>query len=221
MRRPPFIVLGLSTFALVAAAPAVTTQAAPIAVSGEVVDGEFGGLVGNGFGDLKIDRITFTVTAGTTVNFDALVREDVPNGDYNGDGEYTFGDFQMNLYTSADALLVANDDGGVGTDGSGYFSDGVFNHTFAAGGTYYLAVGHALFSAQQGIDGYFADQNFGAVGSYHFDWRVTMTPTDGAISNVSVNTLGNPAPVPEPASLALLGLGSLALLARRRPARSE
>src|SRR5262245_53859417 len=58
-------------------------------------------------GPATIDRVTFDVTAGTTLNFDILAWELKTSGlmnvgvDLNGDGEFTVFDSQIRLFDSA------------------------------------------------------------------------------------------------------------------------
>lgn len=167
--------------------------------------------------DLKISRITFTVSAGTQVFFDALVREST-GVDLNGDGRITGFDSYMMLFDSAGKALTLNDDApGANADGSVHFFDSAIRWTFAQAGTYMVTIGQGTYFEHEALRGYEANRPYDMfIGQENYGaWRLTMTATDGTLSNVS--EVGVPSSqVPEPASLLLLGAGLAGVTAARR-----
>jgi hypothetical protein len=169
--------------------------------------------------DLPIHKLSFTVTAGTTVVFDALVWD--YNGlDWNNDGLFTGFDMYFQLYDSANNLIAANDDysGVLNTNGSTHPFDSVIQATFPVAGSYFLAFGQLSFSTAEALQGYDQDRAFSdyesSDGQQNFSaWRIDTTVTGGIMSNIQIT--GGSA-VPEPTSLVLAGLGALSLLRRRR-----
>jgi hypothetical protein len=176
--------------------------------------------------DLTIDRITFSVTAGTTVFFDSLVLE-ASGIDLNGDGEITGFDNEMDLF-SGTTLLAWNDDSGLTFgDGSNHHFDSTITYTFTTAGTYMITIGQLNYSESAALQGFELNRVSGTFpfGSYagplndHADWQLTITATNGTVSNLQVN--GTPVgTVPEPATLAMWGMLGLVGVAYRRRKRA-
>ena len=107
----------LKTMLLLAGIGLASASGAAV-INGQIrtIDGD-----GDGVDDLKISRVTFSVTAGTRVFFDSLVRESTGT-DLNGDGYITGFDNFMVLFDGT-AAIAAND------DSSATFADGSV-HTY-------------------------------------------------------------------------------------------
>jgi hypothetical protein len=185
-----------------------------------VINGQIRNIDGDGDGvadDLKISRVTFSVTAGTHVFFDSLVREST-GVDLNGDGFITGFDNYMVLFDGATWLTADDDSGATFGDGSVHTYDSTLDYTFANAGTYMVTLGQLSYTGQSALQGfdvnrpfspYDGQENFGA-------WRLTTTATGGTLSDLREIGAAAPNDVPEPAGLALLGAGFLGFMASRR-----
>lgn len=185
-----------------------------------VINGQIRTIDGNGDGvvnDLKISRVTFSVTAGTHVFFDSLVRES--NGtDLNGDGFITGFDNYMVLFNGTSRLAADDDSAATFGDGSVHTYDSTLDWTFATAGTYMVTLGQLTYTDAMALQGYRAGQAYFAYdGSENFGaWRLTTTATGGTLSDLREIGVAAPNVVPEPAGLALLGAGFLGFVASRR-----
>lgn len=187
---------------------------AVVIVSDEIrnIDGDLDGYVD----DLLISQIAFDVTAGTQLRIDSLVWE-YTGVDLNGDGELTGFDNYMRLY-SGTTRIASNDDAAHGSDGSVHSYDSQIHYLFGNAGSYMVTVGQLAYNDQSALAGYQANRPYtdymqwtpysSAVPADHGDWQLTFNVLSGSVSNVRVlNPAGVTTAVPEPASLALIGLG--------------
>ncbi|MBS1701477.1 MAG: PEP-CTERM sorting domain-containing protein [Armatimonadetes bacterium] len=125
--------------------------------------------------------------------------------DFTIDTESSTFDTELALYTSTGTLLGNDDDGGTGTlslltpgvlaDGDYYILAGGYNSTFANG---FAFAGNATGNVNVNINGTSVYAGNHPAGTF----------------DVLEFTVGSP--VPEPASFAVLGLGAVALLRRRK-----
>lgn len=204
--------LGVHNLDLVLENPVTIPGSDPDAVIVENPDGsvvvshQIRNIDGDGDGqvdDLRVSRVRFDVTAGTTVIFDSLVLEvresDHAPVDLNGDGIITGFDNYMVLFSGA-SRLAANDDwptnSGFNRDGSQHRYDSVIGYTFASSGTYTITVGQLAYPDSMGLAGYHTDRTyrdypvlFGAVSPPGYDygpWQLTLRPSGGSLSSVYV-----------------------------------
>jgi hypothetical protein len=177
-----------------------------------------------------IDVITFTVTAGTTVNFDIAALEHNSSGvlyDLNGDSEYTGFEGMLTLFDTSGEFAghtLATDVGSWGAPPPGDNSvnglDPYLTYTFESAGTYQIAFGsrqplswaHGYGYTEQEVEaGWWAGslwQVSPPTGqSDHADWLMDITFTGGQVNNVLLNEMPIDPAVPEPASIVLVGIG--------------
>ena len=202
----------LLALAALVAAPA----AHAITLNGEIrnIDGDNDGFAD----DLRIQRISFDVTAGTSLFFDSLVWE-ATGVDLNGDGELTGFDNYMRLFGPGGVSLAENDDswGSTSGDGSVLGYDSTIGYTFGSAGTYVLTLGQLWYSTTDALQGYQADRayyDYNGNNLDHGDWRLTISVNSGSISNLSYSNSNS---VPDTATVgAMLGAAILGLAAFKR-----
>jgi hypothetical protein len=180
-----------------------------------------------------IDYWYFDVLSGGQIEIDTLSWEQdgedrfdndndfVEPVDVNGDGEIAYLDPHIHLFADDGSLdladlLASNDDSSFTYfDGSIYAFDSFMSLPLAPG-SYVLAIGAFDFTPLEAIvgnnPGTFYPVTSNEFGLYteidHGDYQITWTG--------DLQLTGTRLGVPEPASFLIAGLGSLALLARRR-----
>jgi hypothetical protein len=175
-----------------------------------------------------VDHWYFTVNTAGTVSFDLLSMEvDENNGslfvDVNGDGEIAFSDPYIYLFfddgslDAADVIAVVDDDfSNTYGDGSIHGYDSYLSLPLVPG-NYAFAVGAFGLSTDDAIDGFNDFNTYPVTTDYlpndHGDYQITW---DGDVTITRDPGTGVTAATPEPASLAMFGIGSLGLAFLRR-----
>jgi hypothetical protein len=90
--------------------------------------------------------------------------------------------------------------------------------TFTNAGTYMVTLGQLSYADAMALQGFQANRTYVAYdGNENFGaWRLTMTASNGTLSDIREVGVTPSGDVPEPASLALLGVGFLGFAAARR-----
>ena len=188
------------------------------------IDGDLDGSLD----DLLISQISFDVSAGTSILFDALVWEKT-GVDLNNDGELTGFNNYMRLFSGTSLLFTHNDEAfgpDLASDGSVDFKDGKFSYNFANAGSYLLTIGHFYYSSAEALLGYDKNKSFtdymnftpyqNAIAKDHGDWQLTFNVLSGELSNVNLLNPIQSQAVPEPATALLFLAGLLGLASKCR-----
>lgn len=152
--------------------------------------------------DSTWNNVSFTFSRGPSI---INIGNYSSGTDFTIDTESSSFDTELALYTSTGTLLGNDDDGGTGTlslltpgvlaDGDYYIVAGGYNSTFANG---FAFAGNATGNMNVNVNGTSVYAGSHPAGTF----------------DVLEFTVGSP--VPEPASFAVLGLGAVALLRRRK-----
>lgn len=157
-------------------------EAGEFVLSGEIheIDGD-----GSGDVDLEIERITFSLTAGTTVAFDVLAREIRDNNlesDLNGDGECRAFDAYLTLFSGETKLAQIDDyphGNPLNQDGFVHDSEPTFEPFFLNGADYTVTLGANGYTPAEALQGHGPSREFYNYadpfnGPKRGDWQLTM-----------------------------------------------
>ena len=170
-----------------------------------------------------VDYWSFTVESAGIVTLDVLSAELNYQGqqlDVNQDGEIAFIDSKLFLFRNdgtlgIDDYITENDDmDALGVDGDGSFETlDSFLELSLDTGSYIVAIGTYEFSVEEAIAGLNQTDDYGPNSLYGSGWESPISHGD---YQLSVTTPGETAPVPEPGTMVLLGIGMLGIVGVRR-----